>query len=66
MEGRHTTDEFLVPVWRRYAIFALNEWNRRWRIGAPNEELAAWAEVWVNNRIRRARRFVDARRLDTS
>jgi hypothetical protein len=60
VKGRHTTDEFLVPVWKDYAAHALNEWNSRRRVKMGEDELKERAETWVKRRIRRARRFIDS------
>ena len=60
LRGRHTTDEFLIPVWREFADASLKSWNAKRRQSLPDNELKAMARDWVNGRIRRARRFIDA------
>ena len=60
IKGRHTTDEFLVPVWERFAADTLSGWNSRRRVKTGQEEIERLAAAWVEGRIRRARRFVDA------
>lgn len=60
VKGRHTTDEFLATVWRQYARKCLFEWNSRRQVKVGDDELEKWARSWVEGRIRRARRFVDA------
>ena len=60
VRGRHTTDEFLEPVWRKFANETLVQWNSRRRIKEPPEVLEGFARTWVRGRIRRARRFIDA------
>lgn len=62
VRGRHTTDEFLIPVWKEFALETLTEWNSRRRIKIGQEEIEARARSWVEGRIRRARRFVDVQR----
>jgi len=61
LRGRHTTDEFLAPVWREFAIETLMQWNLRRRQTLSSEELKALACTWVEGRIRRARRFLEGR-----
>lgn len=58
VRGRHTTDEFLLPVWKRFALDALNQWYARRRNKTSQEEIRSRAEAWVAGRIRRARRFI--------
>jgi hypothetical protein len=58
MKGRHTTDEFLLPIWKRFAIDTLRQWNSRRREKHTDTELNDLARTWVEGRIRRARRFI--------
>lgn len=58
--GRHTMDEFLTPVWWKFAQRCMAEWNSRRRVKASDAELENWTRAWVEGRIRRARRFLDA------
>jgi hypothetical protein len=60
IKGRHTTDEFFLPVWREFAISSLRSWNARRRKRLSDEELVNLAKTWVEGRIRRARRFIDS------
>lgn len=60
LPGRHTTDEFLLPVWKEFAISSLRSWNARRRKKLSDEEMTWKARAWVEGRIKRARRFVDA------
>jgi hypothetical protein len=60
LRGRHTTDEFLVEVWKQFARESLHQWNSRRRVKQPDRVLEELATSWVEGRIRRARRFVDA------
>jgi hypothetical protein len=57
--GRHTTDEFLAPVWREYAMNTLLEWNSRRQAKTCQDEIEERARTWIEGRIRRARRFAD-------
>ena len=59
IRGRHTTDEFLVPIWKEFATSSLTSWNAKRRKRLSDDELASLARTWVEGRIRRARRFVD-------
>ena len=63
VRGRHTTDEFLAKAWKEHAHKTLHEWNSRRRIKASEGELNSLARTWVQGRIRRARRFLDAKPL---
>jgi hypothetical protein len=58
--GKHTTDEFLTPVWKEFALLSLKSWSARRRQKIEDEELEILAKTWVEGRIKRARRFVDA------
>lgn len=58
--GRHTTDEFMVPVWEEFARSSLKSWNAKRRQKLANDELEIRVRAWVEGRIRRARRFIDA------
>jgi hypothetical protein len=60
LKGRHTTDEFMIPVWREFALRTLKAWNSRRRLKMEPDEIERLSETWVEGRIRRARRFVDA------
>jgi hypothetical protein len=60
LRGRHTTDEFLTHVWEEFAIHTLHEWNSRRISKLSDHALENYARGWVEGRIRRARRFVDA------
>ncbi|MDV3278632.1 MAG: hypothetical protein LYZ69_09260 [Nitrososphaerales archaeon] len=59
VRGRHTTDEFLVPVWREYAHEALKAWNSKRRVKLGETQIGEWAASWLEGRIKRARRFID-------
>lgn len=61
LRGRHTTDEFLVPIWKDYALQTLIAWNSRRRVKLDQQDLEKRATQWVTGRIKRARRYVDAR-----
>ena len=65
VRGRHTTDEFLVSVWKRFAIEILQQWNSRRTHKESARNLQEFARTWVEGRIRRARRFVDAEATST-
>ena len=58
--GRHTTDEFMLSVWRNFAIDTLKSWNQKRRQKLSDYEMANMARTWVEGRIRRARRFIDS------
>ena len=58
MRGRHTTDEFLTPVWREFAIKTLKSWNGRRVQKLTDDVLEGFARTWVEGRINRARRFM--------
>ncbi|HEV2226300.1 MAG TPA: hypothetical protein VGR56_05785, partial [Nitrososphaerales archaeon] len=60
--GRHTTDEFLVSVWKEFAVSSLKSWNARRRRKLSDDELVNLSRTWVEGRIRRARRFIDSPR----
>jgi len=60
LRGRHTTDEFLLSAWKEFSLESLNQWNARRRAKTSQQEVLARAERWVEGRVRRARRFVDA------
>jgi len=63
LNGRHTTDEFLLPVWKEFAITSLKAWSVGRRRPLSAEEINKRAEAWVEGRISRARRFLDRRIL---
>jgi len=58
--GRHTTDEFLLPIWEAFAIESLRSWNSHRIVKESSSYLEDMARTWVEGRVRRARRFVDA------
>jgi hypothetical protein len=58
--GRHTTDEFLFVVWKEFSLNAIHEWNKMRKVKISEEEINERARIWVESRIRRARRFLDA------
>ncbi len=58
LRGRHTTDEFLLPVWEHYSLDVLNRWNERRRVKITQDEVLARAQKWTEGRVKRARRFV--------
>jgi hypothetical protein len=60
ISGRHTTDEFMVPVWKEFAINTLRSWSARRRQKLSEVEMKDMAREWVEGRIRRARRFIGA------
>jgi hypothetical protein len=60
VSGKHTTDEFLTPVWREFALLSLKSWSARRRQKIEDDELEILAKEWVEGRIKRARRFVYA------
>jgi hypothetical protein len=62
LKGRHTTEEFLLHVWREFAFSALHEWNKRRRIKIGEQEILERARKWVAGRVKRARRFRDAKK----
>ena len=47
LKGRHTTEGFLAPIWKSYAMDCLNEWNERRRVGIAREEIRRQADEWV-------------------
>jgi len=59
LRGRHTTDEFLLPVWEDFARKSLLEWNSRRRTKMSPQEIDYRATAWLAGRVRRARRFLD-------
>jgi hypothetical protein len=59
LRGRHTTDEFLVPVWRVFAKAILKAWSARRRQKLTVDEIRGMTETWVEGRFKRARRFID-------
>lgn len=59
LRGKHTTDEFLVPVWRSYAIQTLTAWSAKRRVKMTEQEILGRAETWIQGRVKRARRFSD-------
>ena len=60
VRGRHTTDEFFLPVWKDFALDTLCSWNSRRRVKIRQEAILVRAEKWVEGRTRRARRFIDS------
>lgn len=60
VRGRHTTDEFLLPVWEDFSLDVLHQWNQRRRVKISKQEILEGAKRWVDARVRRARRFLDA------
>jgi hypothetical protein len=62
LRGRHTTDEFLVQVWRDFAHRCLTAWNSRRKVKVDVKRLEEMGNAWVEGRIKRARRFLDAGR----
>jgi hypothetical protein len=60
LRGRHTTDEFLLPAWKGFSMKTMFEWNSRRRVKTREDRLTQLADISVNARVRRARRFLDA------
>lgn len=60
LRGRHTTDEFLLPAWRKFALQTLHAWNLRRIRKIEEEEIQERARTWVEGRVRRSHRFLDA------
>ncbi len=60
LRGRHTTEEFFLPIWKQFPLEALILWNARRRVKMSQLEIFALAEKWVEGRVKRARRFIDA------
>ena len=60
LHGRHTTDEFLLRVWEEFAITSLRAWSAKRRHPLSTQEIQRRTDAWVQGRIRRARRFLDA------
>jgi hypothetical protein len=61
LRGRHTTEEFLLNVWKEFAIDSFHEWNMRRRVKIREGEIIARVHKWVEGRVKRARRFRDAK-----
>ena len=59
LKGRHTSDEFLTDVWREFALRSVSHWNEVRDEKLSAGEVQAFADAWVNGRIRRARRFLE-------
>ncbi|HEV2137317.1 MAG TPA: hypothetical protein VGR53_00575 [Nitrososphaerales archaeon] len=57
LKGRHTTDEFMMRAWKRYANGVVSKWSRRKRIPFSQAEREKLVESWIETRVRRARRF---------
>jgi hypothetical protein len=66
LRGRHTTDEFFVPIWEGFSLQVLKSWNSRRRTKMLDEEIVARSVKWVEGRVRRARRFVEPYAAETS
>jgi hypothetical protein len=59
LPGRHTSDEFMIPVWKEFAMNSLRSWNARRRQKLSEDQMKEMARAWVERRIRRARRFIE-------
>jgi hypothetical protein len=59
LPGRHTTDEFLLPVWKLYSSRVVTEWNKKRRLQLTEDQLERMAKAWVSSRVKRARTFLD-------
>ncbi|MCS4539415.1 MAG: hypothetical protein HYU03_01820 [Thaumarchaeota archaeon] len=56
MRGRHTTDEFLLPIWRDFATGVVHRWNARKKLPLDGDSLTKIVDRWMEGRINRARR----------
>ncbi len=56
MRGRHTTDEFLIAIWRDFATRVVHRWNAKKKMPLDGDSLAKIVERWMEGRINRARR----------
>jgi hypothetical protein len=56
--GRHATDEYMIEAWKTYAKRAAESWNSRRLHPLSQDKLNEISEVWVEHRIRKARRYV--------
>lgn len=56
MRGRHTTDEFLLPIWRDFATRVVHRWNARKKLPLDGDSLMKIVDRWMEGRINRARR----------
>ncbi len=64
MKGRHSTDEFMMPAWNRYAIGVLLRWNQRRPAPLSTETLQQLAASWIAARVKRARRYRDRNKIE--
>jgi hypothetical protein len=58
LKGRHTTDEFLLPAWMKFATKTLTGWNGLKEFPLEQKEIENYADSWLDGRIARSRRFI--------
>jgi len=56
VDGKVTTDAYMVPEWRRFARETTEAWNRKRRNKLSSAEIDGIVESWILNRTARARR----------
>ncbi|HEV2227059.1 MAG TPA: hypothetical protein VGR56_09695 [Nitrososphaerales archaeon] len=57
LKGRHSTDEFMLKAWRKYADSVISRWSLRKPAPLTTVEKKRLVESWMEKRIRRARYF---------
>lgn len=57
LKGRHSTDEFMMRAWRKYAESVISHWSIRKKAPLTSVEKEQLVESWIANRVRRARYF---------
>ncbi len=56
VKGRHTTDEFLLPIWRVFTTRVVHRWNAKKKSPLDGSTVIKIIDRWLEGRINRARR----------
>ena len=59
VHGRHSTDEFMLAAWRKYAQGVVSGWNVMKKVPLAVGEVNKMIESWIDSRVRRSRYFRD-------
>lgn len=55
LRGRHSTDEFMFPVWLTFAKRVIAEWDKKGSFPLTREERAGILDSWLGMRLRKGR-----------
>jgi len=65
VHGRHSTDEFMLEAWHKYAEGVVSSWNRMSKVPLLPEEVNKIIGSWIESRVKRARYFRDRAQLES-